>query len=83
MQKKKKKIKRLREIVYHFDFCVLIFEIFQLIIDLLIYLWVYCLRHSSINPLHPNISMYILHTVLYTFPKVLTRRICLTIKSFF
>ena len=34
------------------------------------------------NPLHPNISMHILHTVLYTFPKVLTRRICLTIKSF-
>ena len=32
------------------------------------------------NPLHPNISMHILHTVLYTF---LTRRICLTIKSFF
>ena len=26
---------------------------------------------------------HILHTVLYTFPKVLTRRICLTIKSFF
>ena len=34
------------------------------------------------NPLHPNISMHILHTVLYTFPTVLTRRICLTIKSF-
>ena len=27
-----------------------------------------------------NISMHILHTVLYMFPKVLTRRICLTIK---
>ena len=25
---------------------------------------------SPINPLHPNISIYILHTVLYTFPKV-------------
>ena len=35
------------------------------------------------SSLHPNISMYILHTVLYTFSKVLTRRICLTIKSFF
>ena len=34
------------------------------------------------NPLHPNISVHILHTVLYTFPKVLTWRICLTIKSF-
>ena len=27
-----------------------------------------------VNPLHPNISMLILHTVLYTFPEVLTRR---------
>ena len=36
-----------------------------------------------VNPLHPDISMYILHTVLYTLPKVLTRRICLAMKSFF
>ena len=34
------------------------------------------------NPLHPNISKNILHTVLYTFPEALTRRICLKIKSF-
>ena len=34
-----------------------------------------------INPLLPNISMHILHTVLYTFPKMLTRRICVTIKN--
>ena len=27
-----------------------------------------------------NISMHILHTVFYTIPKVLTRRICLSIK---
>ena len=33
----------------------------------------------SVNLLHPNISMHILHTVLYTFPKVLTRRIFLII----
>ena len=39
--------------------------------------------HELINPLHPNISMHILHNVLYTFPKMLTRRIWLTIKSFF
>ena len=32
---------------------------------------------------HPNVIMHILHTVLYTFLKVLTRRICLLIKSFF
>ena len=30
-----------------------------------------------------DIIMYILHTVLNTFPKVLTRRICSPIKSFF
>ena len=28
------------------------------------------------HPLHPNINRYILHTLLFTFPKVLTRRIC-------
>ena len=38
---------------------------------------------SSFNPLGPNINLYILHTVLYTFPEVLTRRISLIIKSFF
>ena len=38
------------------------------------------LRHLDINPLHPNISMHILHNVFHTFAKVLTRRICLTIK---
>ena len=26
------------------------------------------------NPLHRNMSMHILHSALYTFPKVLTRR---------
>ena len=32
------------------------------------------------HPIQRNISMHSLHTVLYTFPKVLTRRIWLTIK---
>ena len=36
---------------------------------------------SLFNPLHPNISMHILHTFIYTFLKVLTRRICLAIGS--
>ena len=36
-----------------------------------------------LNLLHPNISLQILHTVLYTFLKVLSRRICKTIKRFF
>ena len=35
-----------------------------------------------VNPLHPNIGIHILHFVLYTLPKLLTRRIFLTIKSF-
>ena len=39
----------------------------------------YFLRVLVISPLHPNISLQVLHT----FPFVLTRRICLTIKSFF
>ena len=33
------------------------------------------------NPLHPNISIHSLYTFLYTFPLVLTRRICLAIKA--
>ena len=41
------------------------------------------LKFSSNQLLHPNIGMQILHAVLSRFPKVLTRRICLTIKSFF
>ena len=36
-----------------------------------------------LNPLHTEISMYILHTFLYPFPEVLIRRICLTIKSLY
>ena len=36
-----------------------------------------------INPLHPNISVHILHTVLCTLTKELTRRICLNIVNFF
>ena len=34
-----------------------------------------------VNPFHPNISMHIIHTVRYTFPQVLKRRICLPIKK--
>ena len=46
-------------------------------------LHIYNWLHDVFNPLHPNIRMHILHTVLYTFPNVLARRICLTIKRFF
>ena len=43
--------------------------------------WWY-LKMVFFNPFHPNVRMHILHTAYYTFPKVLIRRICLTIKSF-
>ena len=36
-----------------------------------------------INPLDAAISMHVLYTTLYTFHKVLTGRIYLTIKNFF
>ena len=38
---------------------------------------------SSFNHLLPNISRHILHTVLCTFLKALTRRICIPFKSLF
>ena len=44
--------------------------------------WGKVLAKPILNPLHPDISMHILHTVPYTNPEVLTGRICLTIKSF-
>ena len=34
---------------------------------------------QGINPLQPRISMHILHTVLYTLPRVLTMGTCLTL----
>ena len=39
-------------------------------------------KGMAIIPLHHNISMHILHTVLYTFLKVLTRRIYSNLMSF-
>ena len=38
---------------------------------------------SRLNPVHLDISVHVLHIVLYTLPKLLIRRIALTIKSFF
>ena len=49
----------------------------------LIYLFCLFFFLSQFYPLHPDVSMHILITVLYTFPKVLTWRICSAIKSFF
>ena len=43
----------------------------------------FSIQSVHLNPLRPNISMHILHTVLCTFPKVLTGRICLTVKRVF
>ena len=39
-------------------------------------------RKELLNPLHPNINMNILHTIIHTFLIILTRRICLKIKSY-
>ena len=39
-------------------------------------------RKELLNPLHPNINMHILHTIIHTFLIILKRRICLEIKSF-
>ena len=36
---------------------------------------------ERVNPLRPNISIYILHTFPYTFLKGLLRRNCLTING--
>ena len=36
-----------------------------------------------LNPLPPDISINILHSIHQTFPKVLTKRICLIITSCF
>ena len=38
---------------------------------------------NVVNYLYPIMGMHILPVVVYKFPKVLTRRICLKIKSFF
>ena len=47
----------------------------------------HCNNHSPLkflnNSLNPDISMYILRTILFKFPEVLTRRICPIIKGFF
>ena len=39
-------------------------------------------KKELLNPLHPNINMHILHTIIHTFLIILTRRICFKIKSF-
>ena len=36
-----------------------------------------------LNPSLPDINMHVLNNVLYKFPEVLIRRICLIIKNFF
>ena len=38
---------------------------------------------GTFNTIHPTPGLHILYSVLYAFSKVLTRRICLTIMSFF
>ena len=38
------------------------------------------IKNSTTNALHPNINIHILYTLLNTFPLVLTKRICSTIR---
>ena len=60
---------------------LLVFNLgYFVILGLFCFEWVNC---SNMNPLHPDISLYILHTVLNTFPKVQIKRICSIIKSLF
>ena len=40
-------------------------------------------EYLIISPLHPKINMPILNSILYTFSKMLTKKVCLTINSFF
>ena len=40
------------------------------------------LGFRGVSLLHPNIRIHFLHNLLHKFPLLLTRRICLTIKSF-
>ena len=50
------------------------------------FIFICLLNHSlnlaGVNPLNPSINIHILDTVLHTFPMILMRRICLTIKTF-
>ena len=57
-----------------------VLELYMVVQILLICSW--SVAVFSFDLLHPKISMHILHTVLYTFPEVLTRRISLKIQSF-
>ena len=58
---------------------ILSLEIFWLHV-LMIERWVlFLFLFFTVKRYSCNISLHILHTVLYTFPLVLTRRICLTI----
>ena len=42
----------------------------------------FLVRVSPYNPYHPDTSMHIFHTILYTLPKVLIKIICLVMKRF-
>ena len=41
----------------------------------------YHIKNSTLKHSHPGISIHILHTVLSTFPMVLTKKFCLTINQ--
>ena len=62
---------RLKELCTHAEIIV------QILRERPLFLW------RGFNPLHPNITMHIRHTVPYTFPNMLTGKNHVKIKSFF
>ena len=60
-------LKTFSELIVQCAFVISLNEYFTIVLSLvLLFLFLF-------NPLHLNITMCILHIILYTFPKVLTR----------
>ena len=60
-------LKAFSELIVQCAFVISLNEYFTIVLSLvLLFLFLF-------NPLHLNITMCILHIILYTFPKVLTR----------
>ena len=60
-------LKAFSELIVQCAFVISLNEYFTIVLSLVL------LVLFSFNPLHLNITMCILHIILYTFPKVLTR----------
>ena len=60
-------LKAFSELIVQCTFVISLNEYFTIVLSLVL------LVFFSFNPLHLNITMCILHIILYTFPKVLTK----------